>query len=631
MLYCSRAIHSSLFRSRHCSCPLKRDQQTPFCFPTLLYRHGIALVRSSSSKIGPRPNSFIVIQYPSIDRVSPPLADTLVSFPTKDSLQSSSSHISGNNDPKSIQSLYGARSIVFTSEKCPELSSAHTQFWKRHEPRMQRSNIYVPWKENDSMPMPLRWISQQIYHKLLIHFVPAQYPNSVQQPGYTYYSVYGFVASVAGSASMVLSTQTLLCTMMSCTAGGEQSSLTATTSSTAAGALNWVLKDGIGQLGGIMVMSYMGQLRALDSNPKRYRMFAAILLDAAAIVELCTPLGVLMISSSAVVPMACLATLFKNVGFIMASASRATIHQSLCNTNFSHETASSSAPVTIPNNLADVTAKFGSQSTAAGLLGTLLGITISTWLPIFGNHPDHGFFNYYSATVILGLVCVHQTCNFMALRSVALFHLNRQRLCILIKHYIQNLRTDDYDSSGNTVTQTVLTPMQVAEREIFLPLFFDISTSSRNESNMDWLNIGCSLECICPNGSEQLLELVHACDNEQYILNVNGDTRNGRIQLVFFEQAHGNDLIRGMFHAFALRDALVNRRAPVASQGVDKGSLDEKETNALHMIYCSHQWFQSRFDCFIDQLHAAGWNTKTIFVEEGSKSYRLAVRFGQAS
>jgi Vitamin B6 photo-protection and homoeostasis len=555
-----------------------------------------------------------------MDRVSTPSADT------------SNLHKSGTIDPNSIQNIYGTRSIAFTSGKYPESSSAHTQFWKRLKPPLSDFSIVVPWTGNDSVPIPLRWMSQQIYHKLLIHFVPAQYPNSVQQPGYTYYAAYGFIASVAGSASMVLSTQTLLCTMMSCSAGGEQSFMTKNTVSAAAGALNWVLKDGIGQLGGIVVASYMGQMRSLDSNPKRYRMFAAILLDAAAIIELSTPLGIMMISSSAVVPMACLATLCKNVGFIMASASRATIHQSLCicTSNFTNCAPSSTAPATISNNLADLTAKFSSQGTAAGLLGTLLGISISTWIPVFGSSPEYVFFNYSSPIVILGLVIVHQTCNYVALRSVALHHLNRQRLGIILNHYIQCFCSDEHELNGNAVAEHVLTPIQVAEREKFLPQLFGFSRRFSQESpekNLDWLNIGCPLESICPKGSEQLMALLAACDNEQYMLNVDDDTCDGRIQLVFFEQANGNDIIRGMLHAFVLRDSLVNRRAFVESHWIDKNSPDVNK-NLLPMISRSRQWVQRRFNGFVDHLRVAGWITNTIFVEEGAKSFRLAFRVG---
>jgi hypothetical protein len=234
-----------------------------------------------------------------------------------------------------------------------------------------------------------------------------------------------------------------------------------TSAAVAAGALNWVFKDGIGQLGGIIVASYMGNLRYLDSNPKRYRMYAALALDIAAWVELCSPyVSVMMTTMTAgsavgtwttaivVVPMACIATVGKNIGFIMASASRATIHQALCTTHptkpvtTTTSTSSSSSSFSSQstthhhhhqqqhNNLADVTAKFGSQSAAAGLLGTILGIAISSSCSS-GTAPLSILLPFF------GLVMIHQGGNYMALRSVALYHLNRQRLGIFLHDYVQ--------------------------------------------------------------------------------------------------------------------------------------------------------------------------------------------------
>ena len=576
-----------------------------------LYPIGNAPIHSSASTTSHQ-TPITVVQYPSIANVS--------KLPINDS---SNLYNSDTVDRNSIQNRYGARAIVYTSEKCPGSPSSNNQFWMRYNPPV--SFQYDLQKDVDGTPAPFRWINQQIYQNILIHFVPAQYPNSVQQPGYTYYATYGCIAAIAGSASMVLSTQTLLCTMMSCATGVEHSSLTTTAASTAAGALNWVLKDGIGQLGGIIVASYMGQLRSLDSNPKRYRMFAAILLDAAALMELSTPLGVMMVSSSIVVPMACVATLCKNVGFIMASASRATIHQSLCiptNSRLEHGISSSAAPSTIPNNLADVTAKFASQSTAAGLFGTMFGITLSSWLPAFGTHPDGIFFNLYSVVTILGLVFVHQTCNYMALRSVALYHLNRQRLCIILDGYVR-LESFACESSVNTVGEKVLNPIQVAEKEYFLPPWVSLSTSSRNDNNLNWLDIGCPLVSFCPKGSEQLSDLLAACYNERYVLNVDVHSRNNRIKLVFFEEADGTDIIRGMLHAYALRDGLAHHQAGRSE------TLDE-ETDLLPLIHRTHQWVQSKFACFVSELRASGWSTNTIFVEEGGNTFRFALRNGKS-
>jgi hypothetical protein len=92
------------------------------------------------------------------------------------------------------------------------------------------------------------------------HFLPAQYPNSVA-PGYFYFTVYSFIAGIAGSASMVLSTQTLLLAVGVIGSNAQNAGIMA-------GALNWVMKDFVGQLGGVLFASQMGKTRAFDADPK---------------------------------------------------------------------------------------------------------------------------------------------------------------------------------------------------------------------------------------------------------------------------------------------------------------------------------------------------------------------------
>ena len=80
-------------------------------------------------------------------------------------------------------------------------------------------------------------IQDYIFTNVISHFLPAQYPQSVQ-PEYAKFTSFCFAASIAGSAGMVLSTQTLLLAV------GVVGSHQVQTAGIMAGALNWVLKDG---------------------------------------------------------------------------------------------------------------------------------------------------------------------------------------------------------------------------------------------------------------------------------------------------------------------------------------------------------------------------------------------------
>ena len=358
----------------------------------------------------------------------------------------------------------------------PMVYSAGTDAW---------SIVHAP---NVSMQASNNAGTMQSIQDNIKHFLPANYPASVAH-GYAKFASYCFVASVAGSAGMVLSTQTLLLAVGVVGSTGQASIL--------AGAINWVIKDGVGQLGGVLFASRMSQSHRFDASPKRWRMVAALSLDAATVLEIASPL----VSDFWVLPLASVANIGKNIGFLTASASRAALHQSLA----------------LKQNLADVTAKSGSQSIAASLVGTTLGIGLS---PILGDVTHFA----------LGFVClsvIHLGCNYLSLKSIPLCRFDRHRLHLVLKCYVE--------------TNKVLTPEQVAKQEVFFP-------GMNSDDTHLWLSVGSPISLVCPKGPIELGHLQRTLINEKYLVNV----VNEMVHLVYFYDASGDDLIRGMLHAHLL-------------------------------------------------------------------------------
>lgn len=95
--------------------------------------------------------------------------------------------------------------------------------------------------------------------------------------------------------------------------------------------------------------------------------------------------------------------MFKNVSWLTASASRASIHNNL----------------SLKANLADVTAKSGSQSVAASIIGTMGGVWMGMW---FGGNWE------VTIGVAVGLSVVHQGGNWWSLRGLGVRNFNRERL-----------------------------------------------------------------------------------------------------------------------------------------------------------------------------------------------------------
>ena len=235
-------------------------------------------------------------------------------------------------------------------------------------------------------------------------FFPENYPSSVRST-YLGYFKYNLLLQCSSSALGVLSTQQLLLAL-------GANSLTASV------ALNWVLKDGIGQLGGVLYAGTTGH--KFDENPKFYKWVSATSLNISCAIEILTPLF-----PGYFLPLASIATIGKNISAISGSASRAAIHLHLSK----------------DNNLADLTAKSSTQTTAACLVGTVVGSCFGYFATTYA----------LGASFFVGFSIVHLASCFKGIGYIQLNTLNPQRFDIVLKEM--------WESGG------VLDPQQVAERE----------------------------------------------------------------------------------------------------------------------------------------------------------------------
>lgn len=277
-------------------------------------------------------------------------------------------------------------------------------------------------------------------------------------------------------------------------------------------------------------------------------------LDGATLLEILSPL----FHSSLVLPVASVANVGKNIGFLTASASKAAIHQSMA----------------ISGNLGDVTAKAGSQAILASLLGTSLGIGLSSLLA-------HDTFKFSMGFCVLA--AVHQGCNYLSLREVPLPHFNRQRLHLVLEHYFE--------------TGSILSPLSVADKEQFLPI-------PQGSKTWDWLSIGSPLSSLCPNPQEWE-SILRATSDEKYLLRHSSE----QTQLSFLSEASGEDIIRALFHAHQLHY-------------LNQTSFPEKSC----LVEQSHQQMKEKWPSFLVDLQQSGWKTATESISvESSGSYRIHI------
>ena len=268
------------------------------------------------------------------------------------------------------------------------------------------------------------------------YLLPKGYPNSVRS-GYGSFVTGQIVSNTLSTAAGVLSMQSLLYAM------GIGMGIRLGTAPLAA-TLNWVIKDGLGQLGGVLFASFVNN--RFDSDPKRWRLTATIAMDTASFIEMLTPLAptyFLLIAS--------IANVSKNISFLAASASRAAIHRSF----------------TLQENLADVTAKTGSQSIISSLIGTSLGVSLSS-LVAWG--IVDATIQYHST---IALYCILSTTSiaitYWSLRYVTITSLSIQRLDYLLHHYFTPLMHVSSTNNANLFVTNNMNRTYWKDRKLISP------------------------------------------------------------------------------------------------------------------------------------------------------------------
>jgi len=324
--------------------------------------------------------------------------------------------------------------------------------------------------------------------RMLSVFLPKNYPVAVSD-NYIDYCKWQALQYIAGSFSGVLSMQALLY------AAGITSQMADSGNGFAlaviGGALAWVIKDGLGQLGGILFASKVNT--NFDADPKFWRMSGEYALIASALLEVTTAIS----GPSWFIVQASIANIGKNVSCFAASATRAAMNQSFAKSD----------------NLADVTAKATSQALACSLIGTALGIVYSSVTAL----AQFSFVKVFPVFCILSAIQLFSL--YKAVSKVRLKVLNKQRFFIVCSQYITN---------GD-----ILTPAQVSGMEKYVFPFFEefqrIKINSKIEDLISVLGKGWQEE-LATNG---------------YIL----VRLDNNVHIVFAQQANTDQVFRAMYQA----------------------------------------------------------------------------------
>ncbi|CAD6450537.1 552d3496-06f8-414b-a32a-911fbe0b4266-CDS [Sclerotinia trifoliorum] len=241
---------------------------------------------------------------------------------------------------------------------------------------------------------PSTWVSS-----LTGAFLPVGYPDSVTED----YTAYQFFDSVQAFASTIAGLLASRAVLQGLGVGDS------TASATGAVLLN-ILQESAGRIATILFAHRLGS--ALEPECKKYRLMADIFNDGAMILD-------------------CISPAFPKAPrvFLLSASS---VCKSLCGVAAGSSKASLSAHFAKQGNLAELNAKDASQETLISLLGMLVGTFVvsrissqtATWI------------------ALITLLSIHLGTNYLAVRSVTMRTLNRQRANLVISNFISDLNAE---------------------------------------------------------------------------------------------------------------------------------------------------------------------------------------------
>ncbi|TKS92296.1 RUS1 family protein C16orf58 -like protein [Collichthys lucidus] len=364
-------------------------------------------------------------------------------------------------------------------------------------------------------------------------FLPQGYPESVSND-YLQYQFWDTVQAFSSSLSGTLATQASL---KGVGVGNQEATVAAAT-------ITWLLRDGTGMLGRILFAWRKGT--KLDSEAKKWRLFADVLNDIAMFMEILAPY-----SPAFFTLIVCTAGIFKSIVGVAGGATRAalTVHQAR------------------RDNMADISAKDGSQETLVNLAGLLISLIL---IPLVTDNP------ILTLSLFFLFTALHLFANYKAVRSVIMETFNEARLSIVLQQYLRDKR--------------ILSPPEANLRE---PVFMEFRKTVP-------IKLGVRLQDVVQSPEELNLALKN--NNMPFLLGV----RNGCVCVCLGPEASVHDEIRAMCQAVWLSRMLTSTSRELRKK---------QQQSQWEMVHDTHTLMDKIFNAFLKDVEAAGWDMKRTLLD----------------
>ncbi|KAG9445646.1 hypothetical protein H6P81_011774 [Aristolochia fimbriata] len=338
-----------------------------------------------------------------------------------------------------------------------------------------------------------RHVAQRIIESFLNKFFPSGYPYSVNE-GYLRYTQFRALQHFSSAALSVLSTQSLLF------AAGLRPTPVQTT------VASWILKDGTQHLGKL-ICSNMGA--RMDSEPKRWRIFADVLYDFGTGLEVLSPLWPHLF-----LEMAGIGNFAKGMAVVAARATRLPIYSS-----FAKE-----------GNLSDLFAKGEAISTLFNVGGIGAGIQLASTV-------CSSMQGKMIVAPLLSAIHIYSVVEEM--RAAPVNTLNPQRTAMIVANYIK--------------TEKISSPADLRYEE-------DLLFPGRLIEEAGRVKVGRPLRSVVKKPS-RLKELRESFPEEKFLINC----ENSWTDMLLDYNAAGEDALRGWLVAAYAANLEQSGNAPRSS------------------------------------------------------------------
>eukprot|EP00250_Pteridium_aquilinum_P033736 c6181_g1_i1 orf=650-1951(-) len=377
--------------------------------------------------------------------------------------------------------------------------------------------------------------SLRFWASLTAAFLPEGYPDSVTSD-YMHFQFWDTLQGLSTYIRSMLATEALLSGI-----GVGQ-----TTATVLSATFQWFLRDFTGMLGGVIFTIYQGS--NLDSKAKQWRLAADFMNDLGMLMDLISPLFPKLFTV-----ILCVGSLARSVTGVASGATRAALTQHFA----------------LQQNAADISAKEGSQETAATLSGMLLGMLLAKITS-----------GYMGAVWIcfLALTGFHMFANYKAVRCLCLTSLNKERTKIALQTYL--------------TTGKVLSPSDVSAREVLLPHFSSVMHLGRATLHDQNVILGARISSINVHGGwRRFPEMAQRYSKGKYVIIL----EEGRIFVVLHRHAKREDFLKSYIHALVTASLL--------------GSYDTDDAEIKSCV-----WMENTYSVFLSKLQESGWTLNRIHV-----------------